>query len=126
MARQKARTTARPTRVSARRSRAWRALGTTALATVAITVFGGGTAYAVHDLAFQLDGDVAAATTTSVGGHTQGSDWDSLFTSAGVNKSPLPADFTAAKFSRDFQSSGSKIGRASVGKECRSRWSPYH
>src|SRR5262245_43313827 len=61
-----------------------------------------GSAQAVHDEAFQLDGDVSASTTTSYGGHTQSVDWDSIFTSSGANKNPLPADFTAAGFKRDF------------------------
>jgi hypothetical protein len=63
-------------------------------------------AFAVHDLQMQLDGDVIASTTTNVGGHTQTVDWDSIFNSAGENKA-LPTGFTAAKFSKDFQSSGS-------------------
>jgi hypothetical protein len=67
-----------------------------------MTLFGNVPANAVHDLAFQLDGDVSASTTTSVGGHTQGVDWDSIFTAAGANKNPLPTGFTAAKFVPDF------------------------
>jgi hypothetical protein len=59
-------------------------------------------AFAVHDQTFQLDGDVSAATTTSVGGTTQTLDWDSIFTAAGANQNPLPTGFTAAKFDRDF------------------------
>src|SRR5215218_2499069 len=43
-------------------------------------------ALAVHDLNFQLDGDVEASTTTNVGGNTQNIDWDSLFDSAGAEK----------------------------------------
>jgi hypothetical protein len=58
-------------------------------------------ASAVHDLAFQLDGDVLASTTTSVGGATQTVDWDSLFNANGGKKVP-PAGFTASTFSRDF------------------------
>jgi hypothetical protein len=58
-------------------------------------------AFAVHDLAFQLDGDVSASTTTSVGGTTQNVDWDSLFDSSGGKKA-LPAGFTASVFHRDF------------------------
>ena len=27
---------------------------------------------------------------------------------------------------KSYEKDGFKIGRASVGKECRSRWSPYH
>src|SRR2546430_1132711 len=59
-------------------------------------------ALAVHDLEFQLDGDVSASTTTHVGTSTQLLDWDSVFTAAGANKSPLPGGFTAAKFTKDF------------------------
>jgi len=59
-------------------------------------------AFAVHDLSFQLDGDVSASTTTTVGGNTQSLDWDSLFTSAGANVDPLPTGFTTAAFDRDF------------------------
>jgi hypothetical protein len=63
-------------------------------------------AFAVHDLNFQLDGDVSASTTTHVptppGTATQNLDWDSVFTSAGANVDPLPTGFTAAAFQRDF------------------------
>lgn len=89
------------------RKRTLLALAAACLAGGAITFLGNVPAFAVHDLNFQLDGDVSAATTTSVGGHTQGVDWDSLFTSAGANQSPLPANFTAAKFSKDFSNNGS-------------------
>src|SRR5439155_8356847 len=61
-----------------------------------------GNAQAVHDLTFQLDGDVSASTTTSVGGNTKSLDWDSLFTAAGANIDPLPAGFTTAGFDLDF------------------------
>src|SRR6059058_3649607 len=74
------------------------------LLAAAVALFTAGSALAVHDIAFQLDGDVSASTTTSVGGSTQTLDWDSLFTAAGTNKSPLPAGFTAAGFDRDFLS----------------------
>jgi len=71
-----------------------------------LTVFLGtfliaGIALAVHDLAFQLDGDVTSSTTTHVGPLTQAVDWDSLFDADG-NKKALPADFTASGFKRDF------------------------
>jgi hypothetical protein len=62
-------------------------------------------ALAVHDLVFQLDGDVLASTTTNVGGHTQTIDWDSLFDANGDEKA-LPADFTASGFHEDFNSTG--------------------
>src|SRR5262245_27550282 len=65
-----------------------------------------GSAQAVHDEAFQLDGDVSASTTTTYGGHTQSVDWDSIFTSSGANKSPLPTNFTAAGFKQDFLAPG--------------------
>ena len=61
-----------------------------------------GFALAVHDFAFQLDGDVSASTTTNIGGTPQTIDWDSLFDSTGAKKSPLPAGFSAAAFHRDF------------------------
>ena len=60
-------------------------------------------AYAVHDLQFQLDGDVRASTTTSVGGTTQALDWDSFFDSSGNPVSgSLTAGFTNSGFDRDF------------------------
>jgi hypothetical protein len=58
-------------------------------------------AFAVHDLEFQLDGDVSASTTTNVGGTTQTIDWDSLFDANG-DELGLPANFTASGFHRDF------------------------
>ena len=60
------------------------------------------TALAVHDEAFQLEGDVAASTTTNIGGSIQPFDWSSLFTAAGVKVSQLPTGFTAAGFNKDF------------------------
>jgi hypothetical protein len=58
-------------------------------------------ALAVHDETFQLDGDVSASTTTTIGGNTQTVDWDSLFDPAG-NEKPLPTGFDATVFHRDF------------------------
>jgi len=83
------------------RRRALVALAATTSSVAALTLFPS-TAYAVHDLTFQLDGDVSASTTTNVGGHTQTLDWDSLFTSAGTKVNPLPTGFNAATFSKDF------------------------
>ncbi len=60
-------------------------------------------ALAVHDMAFQLDGDVIASTTTNVGGSTQNFDWDSIFNSSGTKFDPLPTGFTAAAFRQDFK-----------------------
>jgi hypothetical protein len=72
------------------------------VASAIVALFVAGAAKAVHDFSFQLDGDVSASTTTSVGGNTQTLDWDSIFTSTGANQNPLPTGFTAAKFDRDF------------------------
>ena len=58
-------------------------------------------ALAVHDLSFQLDGDVSASTTTNVGGTTQTVDWSSLFDANGGKT--LFDGFTAGAFSRDFR-----------------------
>jgi len=58
-------------------------------------------ALAVHDLDFQLDGDIDDTTTTNVGGEEQTVDWETLFDSAGVTK-PLPAGFESAGFDADF------------------------
>jgi hypothetical protein len=80
--------------------RRWRTLIAAIAAVGALGVFAI-TALAVHDLKFQLDGDVLASTTTNVGGNLQPFDWDSLFDSAGATK-PLPAGFTASGFDRDF------------------------
>lgn len=60
-------------------------------------------AFAVHDEKFQLDGDVSASTTTSVGGSLQPYDWDSLFNAGGTNISPSPTGFSASAFTRDFK-----------------------
>jgi hypothetical protein len=69
----------------------------------AIALFTAGSALAVHDLEFQLDGDVLASTTTNVGPNgPQALDWDSLFTAAGTEKA-LPTNFTASGFDRDFR-----------------------
>jgi hypothetical protein len=73
-------------------------------AAAAVVVLGGflvSNALAVHDETFQLDGDVSASTTTSVGGNTQTLDWDSFFDAAG-NEKALPTGFDASVFHRDF------------------------
>src|SRR4051812_16266708 len=77
------------------------ALATFLLLTVVIVP----SALAVHDLNFQLDGDVLASTGTTIGGNTQALDWDSLFDGAGVPKT-LPTDFTASGFDKDFVNTG--------------------
>src|SRR4029079_3402418 len=58
---------------------------------------------------FQLDGDVLSSTTTSVGGTTQLIDWDAIFTAAGANQTPLPANFTNAGFAKDFNNNGTNF-----------------
>src|SRR5947207_3038346 len=75
------------------------------IAVIAFSLFYITSAMAVHDQQFQLDGDVLASTTTSVGGTTQTLDWDSFFDAAGGKKA-LPANFTASGFEKDFLSSG--------------------
>ena len=63
-------------------------------------------AQAVHGEAFQLDGDVLASTTTTIGGVTQNVDWDSLINADGTVKSSLPSGFDAATFDKDFNNTG--------------------
>ena len=60
-----------------------RSLLAASVAAVAAGVFAI-SALAVHDLTFQLDGDVSASTTTNVGGNTQTVDWDSIFDANGA------------------------------------------
>jgi hypothetical protein len=78
------------------------------LVTTAIALLWVAGAQAVHDENFQLDGDVLASTQTHIPlpADTQALDWDSLFTSAGANKDPLPSGFDAASFKKDFNNSG--------------------
>jgi hypothetical protein len=85
---------------SPRAKRRWIGLG---IATTALMLLVAGAVLAVHDLNFQLDGDVLASTQTNVGNDAtpQLLDWDSLFTAAGTEKA-LPTDFTASAFKRDF------------------------
>jgi len=85
--------------LASRRPRRFLAVFT--LTTLVVAQLVPGLAYAVHDLAMQLDGDVSAITTTSNGGTTQAIDWDSLFDSTGTPKAK-PAGFTATGFDRDF------------------------
>src|SRR5262245_39372922 len=73
----------------------------------------GGTANAVHDLNFQLDGDVVASTVTNVGGNTQNLDWDSLFNASGGKINPAPAGFPATTFVPDFSTTPSGSLRTS-------------
>ena len=87
-----------------RTRRLLKAIGTVAAVVLAVLV--PATAYAVHDLQFQLDGDVSQSTTTNVGGSIQTFDWDSFFNASG-NPSPVLPDgsrpgFTNSAFSKDF------------------------
>src|SRR5215510_15560769 len=51
--------------------------------------------YAVHDLDFQLDGDIAAATDAfPFPGATRSVDWDSIFDADGNSKLPSPPPAT--------------------------------
>ena len=72
-------------------------VGACLLATIFVSA-----AQAVHDLDFQLDGDVAASTTTHVGSNTQTVDWSTLFNASGGKITPLPTGFTADAFTKDF------------------------
>jgi hypothetical protein len=92
-------------RGSRRRRRLW-ILVVPALLASAVALFLAGGALAVHDLSFQLDGDTAASTTTTIGSKTQNVDWDTLFSSSG-SALPLPPDFTASGFEPDFSHTGS-------------------
>jgi hypothetical protein len=75
--------------------------------TVALVAFLISYASAVHDLDFQLDGDVSASSTTNVGGTTQTLDWDSLFNADGTEKTTLPTGFTETSgVLKDFNNTG--------------------
>jgi hypothetical protein len=83
------------------RTGARKALIVSAAATMLVVSTGIVSVLAVHEESFQLDGDVTASTTTSVGTKTQTQDWDSLFNANGTKKA-LPAAFTASSFTADF------------------------
>jgi len=78
-----------------------------ALATLSVvtgTFLAAGTVLAVHDEAFQLDGDTAATTQTNIPPNgPQTLDWDSMFTPAGAPKATLPTGFKDAGFELDFK-----------------------
>src|SRR6266581_5817836 len=84
------------------RTRRWlKAIGIVAAVVVAVLL--PTAAYAVHDLQFQLDGDVSASTTTMVGTTTQSKDWDSFFDATGSPISgSLTGGFTNSGFTKDF------------------------
>ena len=78
-----------------------------ALGLLVATLVVAGIALAVHDLKFQLDGDVSASTPTNVGGNAQPYDWDSFFNSSSATtgkpiSGTLTNGFTAGAFSQDF------------------------
>jgi hypothetical protein len=64
-----------------------------------------GTVLAVHEEDFQLDGDIASATTTTIGGDLQTIDWDAIFDANGAAVDPLPAGFSDPGFKKDFSHS---------------------
>ena len=67
-----------------------------------------GVALATHEQTFQLDGDASATTVTHIPtGTTQTVDWDSLFNADGSTKSPLPANYSDATLTPDFNHTGS-------------------
>ena len=57
---------------------------------------------AVHDEAFQLDGDEISSTTTNYNSVIQTVDWDAIFNTDGTTKAPLPTGFAHAKLDADF------------------------
>jgi hypothetical protein len=76
-------------------------LGPILLAAALLALFVAGAARAVHDLDFQLDGNILSSPDGNVGGNTQEFDWADFFDANG-NELPLPADFDASAFNRDF------------------------
>jgi hypothetical protein len=88
-------------RVAALRQRRTTKLALTAAGTAAALAMLIGSALAVHDHNFQLDGDTASSTTTSVANKTQLLDWNDFF-NANTTKKSLPTDFTASGFQVDF------------------------
>ena len=60
-----------------------------------------GTAAAVHDEDFQLDGNVLSGPDGTVGGTTQEFDWADFFDANGAEL-PLTGDFDSSTFNRDF------------------------
>ncbi|HEX9045076.1 MAG TPA: Ig-like domain-containing protein, partial [Candidatus Limnocylindrales bacterium] len=57
---------------------------------------------AVHDLAFQLDGDTSTGDTAPITGVNRPYDWDSLFTGTGATVASLPPGFASATLVKDF------------------------
>jgi len=89
-----------------RRRKRWLGVPVAFVAVLALWFVTG--AQAVHDLDFQLDGDVSASTQTHVpAAKTQLVDWDSLFDANGDTKASLPTGFDDANLVRDFQTNAS-------------------
>lgn len=76
-------------------------------AVAALTLLIASLAFAVHDLAFQLDGNTKVDPATHIGTGTQAYDWDSFFDAGGA-KLALPANFTASAFTPDLQTTTKK------------------
>jgi hypothetical protein len=86
-------------RNSPRAKRRWLALGTAVASLLVLVV---GVTLAVHDLDFQLDGNVITSPDSNVGGTTQETDWEDLFGASGEELT-LPTGFNASGFNRDFR-----------------------
>ena len=82
------------------RRRRW-AIAVVVAAAIGGTLVARTPALAVHDLDFQLDGDVTSTPDTNVGGTTQEFDWADFFNAIG-EEGPLPAGFDASTFDQDF------------------------
>ena len=101
------------TRALVRKQRGRRPLAALAiLGVVVATLLIAAIALAVHDLQFQLDGNVVASPVTTVGGHDQPRDWASFFDASG-NKvsgalSTTGEGFTASAFKADFNTTTKK------------------
>jgi hypothetical protein len=85
----------------------FRYLSLPVLAAIALALLLAGSAGAVHDLTFQLEGNTVAGPPTNFGGNVQAFDWESFFSNAGVASPALPAasrpGYTASSFTRDFR-----------------------
>src|SRR3954454_13073948 len=86
----------------------FRYLSLPVLAAVAVALFLAGSASAVHDLTFQLDGNTVAGAPTQIGAGTQSLDWESFFNASGLPKQSTFPDasvpgYTASSFARDFR-----------------------
>ena len=71
---------------------------------------------AVHDLAFQLDGNIVTSPDGTVGGGNQTIDWEDLFNTDGTTKSSLPSGFGHARLDKDFTSGANNPPRYPLGQ----------